>query len=199
LRHLVPSRHFVVQESTSRRKKKGSEETVDTHVPFMTLFLQHQAEVKAFIGSLVRDRHARDDLFQEVALVLWEKFATYEPGRSFGAWARGIAAKKVLQRWERNGRLPLPLAPETIQALLDAFERTQKPRSAYGAALERCMESLPDRARQLLALRYEQSLHLGEIAQRVGSTLDAVHKTLSRLRARLQECVEQRLAAGESP
>ena len=51
-----------------------------------------------------------------------------------------------------------------------------------------------------VALRYEQALSLGQIAQQIGSTLDAVHKALSRLRARLQECVEQRLAAaGESP
>jgi RNA polymerase sigma-70 factor (ECF subfamily) len=171
---------------------------MDAHVEFMTLFLRHQAEVKAFIGSLVRDRHARDDLFQEVALILWEKFPTYEPGRSFGAWARGIAAKKVLQRWERDRRLPLPFAPETIQALLDAFERTEASASAQSEALERCLKDMPEKSHHLLVLRYEQALSLGQIARQVGSTLDAVHKALARLRARLQECVEQRLrAAGE--
>jgi RNA polymerase sigma-70 factor (ECF subfamily) len=168
---------------------------VDAHAEFMTLFLRYQGEVKAFIGSVVRDRHARDDLFQEVALVLWEKFGTYQPGRSFGAWARGIAAKKVLQRWEKIGRLPLPFAPDTMQALLDAFERTEPPVSAQGAALEQCMAELPDRSRRLLALRYDEALSLDEIARQVGSTLDAVHKALSRLRARLQECVARRLAA----
>jgi RNA polymerase sigma-70 factor (ECF subfamily) len=171
---------------------------MDTQVEFLTLFLRHQAEVKAFIGSLVRDRHARDDLFQEVSLVLWEKFPTYEPGRSFAAWARGIAARKVLQRWEKDGRLPQPFAPQTIQALLDAFERTEAEASARGEALERCLENLPEKSHHLLTLRYEQTLTLGQIARQVGSTLDAIHKALSRLRARLQECVEQRLrAAGE--
>ena len=168
---------------------------MDTHVEFMTLFLRNQSEVKAFIGSLVRDRDARDDLFQEVALILWEKFPTHDPGRSFGAWARGIAAKKVMQRWEKAGRLPLPFAPETIQALLDAYERTEASASAASVALERCLEDLPDKSRRLLALRYEQALGLGQIAQQVGSTLSGIHKALSRLRTRLQECVEQRLAA----
>jgi len=172
---------------------------MDTHVEFMTLFLRHQAEVKAFIGSLVRDRHGRDDLLQEVALILWEKFPLYDPTRSFGAWARGIAAKQVMQRWEKTRRLPMPFAPQTIQALLDAFERTEASTSAPSAALERCMQDLPKESLQLLVLRYEQALSLGQIAQQVGRTLDAVHKTLSRLRARLKECVEQRLrAAGES-
>src|SRR5947209_8271641 len=117
------------------------------HVEFMALFLRHQAELKAFIGSLVRDRHARDDLLQEVALVLWEKFSAYDPGRSFGAWARGIAANKVMQRWEKAGRLPLPFAPAAIQALLDAFERTEASTSAHGVALERCLEDLPEKSR----------------------------------------------------
>jgi RNA polymerase sigma-70 factor (ECF subfamily) len=161
----------------------------------MTLFLRHQADVKAFIGALVRDSHARDDVFQEVALILWEKFASYEPNRSFGAWARGVAAKKILQRWEKSGRLPLPFAPQTIQALLDAFERTEVAESVQSAALEHCMKTLPDKSRHLLALRYEEALTLEQIAQRVGSTLDAVHKALSRLRSRLQECVQRRLTA----
>src|SRR5258708_34106656 len=108
--------HFRVQLAPRSRKMDGREGTMDTHVEFMTLFLRHQAEVKAFIGSLVRDRHGRDDLLQEVALILWEKFPLYDPARSFGAWARGIAAKQVMQRWEKTRRLPMPFAPQTIQA-----------------------------------------------------------------------------------
>jgi RNA polymerase sigma-70 factor (ECF subfamily) len=100
-----------------------------------------------------------------------------------------------MQRWEQAGRLPLPFAPETIQAILDAYERTEAAASARGEALRRCLEHLPPRSRRLLALRYEKALRLGEIAREVGSTLDAVHKALARIRTRLQECVEQRLAA----
>ncbi len=170
---------------------------MDPQVEFMTLFLKHQADLKAFLGSLVRDRHARDDLFQEVALTLWQKFDTYDRGRSFGGWARGVAAKKVLQRWERVERLPLPFPPEAVQALVDAYERSEAAESARADALEKCLESLSDKSRRLLAMRYEESLSLAQIAHAVGATLDAVHKALSRLRVRLQECVEQRLAAGE--
>jgi RNA polymerase sigma-70 factor (ECF subfamily) len=173
----------------------AEKDRMDQQAEFLTLFLQHQADCKAFIGSVVRDRHARDDIFQEVALLLWKKFAEYDPRFSFGAWARGIAAKKIMQQWEKVGKLPLPQAPQVIQTLLDAFERTETSASAEIEALEHCLELLPEKSRQLLALRYEESLSLNQIAQRVQSTLDAVHKALSRLRARLQECVDQRLAA----
>jgi RNA polymerase sigma-70 factor, ECF subfamily len=163
---------------------------------FLTLFLRHQDDVRAFIGSLVRDPHAREDVFQEVALILWNEFPRYDRARPFGAWARGIAANKVLQRWGKDSRAPVPFPPEAIAALLDAYERTETDHSARALALERCLEALPEKSRQLLALRYEQSLKLGQIAERLRTTADAVHKALSRIRERLQGCIRRRLAAG---
>jgi RNA polymerase sigma-70 factor (ECF subfamily) len=168
---------------------------MDPQNEFLPLFLQHQVSVRAFIASLVRDRHTRDDLFQEVALTLWHEFARYDRSRSFAAWARGIAANKVLQRWHKDNRQPAPFPPEAIQALLDACERSEQTESRRAEALEACLEQLPEKSRQLLNLRYDRALKLGEIAQRLHTTLDAVHKALSRIRDRLQQCVERRLAA----
>jgi RNA polymerase sigma-70 factor (ECF subfamily) len=168
---------------------------LDVHSEFLKRFLQHESDLKAFIGSLVRDPHARDDLFQDVALVLWEKYSSYDPARSFGAWARGIAGKRIMQRWEREGRVPLPFSPRSIEAIADAYERTASSAFDRAGALELCLERLPRRSRHLLTLRYEESLTLNEIAVRLGGTLDAVHKALSRIRSRLQECVQKRLAS----
>jgi RNA polymerase sigma-70 factor (ECF subfamily) len=170
---------------------------MDSQSRFLALLLQHQLGLRAFIGSLVRDREARDDLFQEVALTLWNEFARYDPARPFGAWARGIAAHKVQQRWAREARVPVPFPPAAIQALLDAYDRTEAVESHRADALQRCLDQLPERSRQLLALRYEQSLSLAQIADRVCSTPDAVHKALSRLRARLHQCVQMRLAVAQ--
>jgi RNA polymerase sigma-70 factor (ECF subfamily) len=168
---------------------------MDPQNEFLPLFLEHQVGVRAFLGSLVRDRHARDDLFQEVALTLWQEFPRYDRARSFGAWARGIAANKVLQRWHKDNRQPAPFPPEAIQALLDACERNEKSESQEAEGLELCLQKLPEKSRQLLNLRYDRALKLGEIAQRLNTTMDAVHKALSRIRDRLQQCVERRLAA----
>ncbi|MBM3966699.1 MAG: sigma-70 family RNA polymerase sigma factor [Planctomycetes bacterium] len=71
---------------------------------FLELLLRHQTEVKAFIGSVIRNRQARDDVFQEVAVILWKRFAEYDPCRPFGAWARGIAVNKILQELRQQRR-----------------------------------------------------------------------------------------------
>lgn len=163
---------------------------------FLKLLLQREGEVRAFIGSLVRDPHVREDVLQEVALTLWQQFERYDPGRSFGAWARGIAARKVLERRRQDRRFPLAFSPETIQAVLAAFDRTEHGEPQRLAALERCVSQLPQRSRDLLALMYEHELSGKELALQTGRTVDAVYQVLSRIRASLADCIQRRLSAG---
>ena len=169
---------------------------MDEHAAFLGHFLKHQDDIRAFIGSIVRDRTNCDDIFQDVAVVLWQKFKDYDASRSFGAWARGIAVNKVLQSLEKSKRLPVLLSPEAIEAILAAFNESEAESGPERLALEGCLKSLPERSQRLIALRYEQSLRLAEIARQIESSLDAVHKTLSRIRGALRRCIEQRIAAG---
>ena len=167
---------------------------------FLRLFLPEQASVRAFIRATVWDRARCDDLFQEVALVLWRELDRYDPARPFGAWARGVAGKTVLKSYRDVRRSPAMLSPEAIQALEAAFAQMaaggETPsRSTREDALRVCLEQLPERARALVQLRYRESLKAAEIASRLMSSPDAVQKALSRLRDSLQKCVERRLRA----
>lgn len=161
---------------------------------FLKTLLAHEADLRAFIGSLVRDLHARDDVFQEVAVALWQQAEQYDPARSFGAWARGIAANKILQRRRQDERFPVVFSPETIQAVLDAFDRTEETASGRRDALAECLKRLPQEPRRLLAMRYEEGLGVDRIARRVNRTVDAVYRALSRIRAALEACIRRRLA-----
>ncbi len=168
---------------------------MDRQEEYLKLLFGCELEIRAFIGSIVRRPHDADDIFQEVALTLWKEFSRYDRGKPFGAWARGIAAVKLMQRWDQTKRLPVVLSPEAIEAVSRAFDRAETPASREGEALEHCLDQLPDKSRQLLALRYERSLTIEQIAQELQATLDAVYQSLSRLRARLQECVNRRLSS----
>ena len=88
------------------------------------------------------------------------------------------------------------LAPETIEALLRAYDRTDAA-ADRADALRACVERLPEKSRRLLELRYEDDLPCDEIAARVGSSIDAVYQNLSRIRGRLEECVRRRLELPE--
>jgi RNA polymerase sigma-70 factor, ECF subfamily len=166
---------------------------MDEQARFLGCFLKCQDDIRAFLYSIVRDRHACDDLLQDVALTLWKKFDEYDAKRPFGAWARGIAAKKILQSFEKSKHLPVLLSPEAIEAILGAYDQTELD-SGMRSALETCLKALPERSQNLISLRYEKTLKLGEIARAMQSSLDAVHKALSRIRLTLRKCVEQQVA-----
>lgn len=160
---------------------------------FLSLFLTHESDIRAFIGSIILDRHVRQDIFQDVAMVLWEKFDKYDSAKPFGPWARAIAAHKILQHRHKNSRFPIAFPADAIPAILAAYERKEARPVSEHVALDECVESLPERSRELLQLRYERDLRAEEIAMMTGKSVDAVHQTLCRIRARLADCVKRRL------
>jgi RNA polymerase sigma-70 factor, ECF subfamily len=164
---------------------------VNDRADFLKHFLKNEGDLRAFIGSLIRDWNVTEDVLQDVALTAWERFDDFDGTRSFGAWARGIAVNKILRRREQNARFPVPFSPETITALSDAFDRTEGAASA-GPDLEPCLERLPEKSRRLLTLRYGESLDIRQVAERLASTPDAVYKALLRVRRLIRECVEAR-------
>jgi RNA polymerase sigma-70 factor (ECF subfamily) len=160
---------------------------------FLELFLAHEGELRAFIGAVVRDAQAREDVFQEVARTLWRNFGRFDASRRFGAWARGIAANKVLEEHRRRARSPLSFAPEVVEAIRDAYDATEERPGAREEALRQCVQNLPEKSRTLLALRYGDGLKCTSIARRLGHSVDSVYQTLSRLRTALESCIRQRL------
>ncbi len=168
---------------------------MDRNENFLRLFLANEGELRAFIRSLVRDPHVRDDVFQEVALICWRSFDHYEKARPFGPWAKGIAANKILQLWDRSSRQPVAFSPETVEAILAAFNRTAQAASPRLDALRECIKALPEKSRQLLSYRYERSFKPEKIAVLIKATRDAVYKSLARIRMKLEDCVRWRLAS----
>ncbi len=161
---------------------------------FLELLLSNQVAIKAYIGACVRDRVLRDDLFQEVALVLWDRFDEFDDANApFLAWARGIAANKILKEYRRIARSSVVLSPESLESMSQAYERTVTDISEKRVALEICIEQLPEKSRSLLNQHYKYGQPIVEIARGMKKRTDAVYQSLSRIRKRLAECVQLRM------
>ena len=165
---------------------------------FLRVFLKSETDLKAYIFSVIRDRQSGEDIFQDVAMILWEKFDQFDRSRSFDAWARGIARNRILKHWEQNRQSHPTLTPEALNAVSDSYARHQFDTGREQDALRECIQKLPEKSRRLIALRYENSLKLQDLASQVGLTLDAAHKSLSRIRLGLQRCIEQRMSRSEA-
>ncbi len=157
---------------------------------FLTLFLRSEREIFRYVAALVPNVGDAEDIVQQAAMSLWEKFDAYDPTQPFTPWACRFALNKARQWIERRQRwqalLDHGLAEELAQRrqeLQPEFERQLK-------HLETCLGKLPPEQRTLVEGYYYERADIESLAERSGRTVAATYKTLQRIRQALQCCVE---------
>jgi len=79
---------------------------------FVRLLARHDREVYRYVLTLLPDRTEADDVLQETAAALWEKFGEYDPDKPFYPWACRFAFFEVLKHRRRVGRSRLRFSEE---------------------------------------------------------------------------------------
>ena len=169
-----------------------------THLPLRERFLHHflecESALRGFIASVMARPADREDILQEVALRLWQLYDRYDTARPFTPWALGIAARRMKEECRKAARRPLLMDSGTIERLAFAFEQLADEAGAdEQAALDQCLNALPEASAALIRGRYFQHQSIDALASSTGQTVAAVYQTLCRLRRRLAECIRQRL------
>jgi RNA polymerase sigma-70 factor (ECF subfamily) len=167
---------------------------------FVLLYTRHQREIRAYIAALVGNWAEADEVMAETSLALWNQFDRYDPTRSFGAWACGVAFHRVLRRRRALGRDRHEFGGAFEAAAERAAARMESDADRLGArtaALESCLGKLPEADRGLLESAYRGDSTIRDLAGRLGRPAKAVYKTLARIRAVLVACVEKTLAEAD--
>jgi len=157
------------------------------------LWSRNQYLVEAFIRSLVRDATDRDDILQETAKQVAMMFHEYDSDRPFANWVVGIARFKVLECQNRTRRDRKMVGSEVLDQVAGAFARVTTDKAPRIAAMETCVGKLAPRHRQLLDLRYTESMGVQAIADRVGLKPNTISVALYKVRAGLAECIRKQL------
>src|SRR5947209_10566387 len=90
--------------------KRRPEDPAAAQQRFLSLFLGSEREVFRYVAALAPNVTDAEDIVQQTALSLWEKFDAYDPRQPFTPWACRFALNKAKQWIERRKRW---------QALLD--------------------------------------------------------------------------------
>lgn len=164
------------------------------HEEFERLFLPAQTTLRGYLLASTGDGAVTDDLFQNVATVLWRKFGEYDRSRSFTTWAIGIARLEALKRRQTLARSRLVFSEEAVAALAQAAAEVAGKEDARLAHLRLCIDKLPVRERNTLDLRFGENLSLAEIGDRLHRSAEAVGMMMMRIRRWLRDCVERAMA-----
>lgn len=160
---------------------------------FEALFRAHYPDLCRFAASRVGSPDAAEDVVQEVFFRVWSRRAEWEVTGSVRAYLYGAVCNRALnlleQRethrrgHERAGREGS--APGMGEAQPAADERLQAEESA--AEVRRAVAALPERAREVVTLRWQHGLRYAEIAGIMGISVKGVENQLARSLRALRE------------
>ena len=157
---------------------------------FADIVRRHQAAVFSIALHFLGDRSAAEELAQDVFLQLHANLATMKSEDHMKFWLRKVTAHRCID-YKRRRRLPqvsLEDAPEPSAP-------TQASDPFLARRLRQYVASLPEKARLVVILRYQEDLRAEDIAEALAMPLATVKSHLQRSLAMLREKVTR--AIGE--
>ena len=148
---------------------------------FLRLFLASRSQINGYILFLVPNATDAEEVFQETATPMLEKFHDYREGTNFAAWAKKIAMYKVMEFRRKKPRSPLSFDREVLDKIVEASENALNQQQEQRDALRKCLEKLSDDDRSLLMIRYEQGLTISGMAGELEKSVHTLYKKMGKI------------------
>jgi len=162
------------------------------------LLSRHQGELFRYIFALLPHEEDARDVLQETSVALLRKFDEYDSTKPFLAWAYRFAYLEVLKQRDRNVRGHRLLSAALVEWLARERELAEPALEDRARALEHCLAELPAADRELIRLRYEGQARADELVRALGTSRRTLFRQLERVRRRLYDCINRRLASVEA-
>lgn len=159
------------------------------------LWARTEPIIRVYIAAAIGDSHQTDDVIQDIAAVVTEKFCEFDLDRDFSRWALGVARHRVAKTIRGRFRDRHVFSTEMISELAEVVDEVRLEYDVRKSALRHCMGLLKGRSRRILEMRYQWGKQVQAIALDLGMSRVAVSGVLLRVRKALAQCIEQRLAA----
>ena len=178
--------HRNQQDETLVMLTLAGEETA-----YEALVTRYQKAVVTAAASVTKNRFMAEDAAQDAFVTAWMKLNTLQEPQKFGAWVCRIAKNCALNMVGRyRSFLPLDVV-DNVNAFADA---DSNPAELYALSEEReevnkSIEALPEKVKQIIHLHYFEGLSIVEIADRLriseGTVKWQLHDGRKRIRKEL--------------
>ena len=171
-----------------------------TEQQILQSLMQSRTRLSAAAWVVVRDTHAAEDIFQNVALKAMTREVSFETESALMSWAFITARREGIDWLRRHQREALGLDTEILDLLDREWQCAPSiPEGAKIEALQDCLAAAPESARRLLKLRYFDGYSCEQVAEQMDIGLNAIYKRVSRLHESLRQCIEGKLGPRAEP
>jgi len=178
---------YVSDEALGRERKAYGVKT--DRAGFEELVREHQSMVFSIAYRFLHDRAAAEELAQDVFLKLYSQLPQMESADHVKFWLRRVIAHRAMDH-ARSAYRRREVALEDVQEPISP-EGSRDPLLERG--LRRLVDSLPEAARMIVVLRYEEDMEPNEIAQAlnmpVATVKSRLRRTLVLLRGKAQRLI----------
>ncbi|MBR6057899.1 MAG: sigma-70 family RNA polymerase sigma factor [Victivallales bacterium] len=151
--------------------------------------------IRLYLNSAIYNRADAQDVLQRVALCAYQKYDEYDSSQPFQGWLFGIAKFEVLGYFRNLGRNPEVIDSEISERLADNMEDQSEAISREDderrEKLEHLLTQLPEKAQELVRLRFFENREYDEIASLLNTNEGAVRTALSRIIAKLRSMAKE--------
>jgi RNA polymerase sigma-70 factor, ECF subfamily len=159
----------------------------DVALDFAQVVADNQSMVFSIAVRFLRDRQSAQELAQDVFLQLYEKLRRIESPAHATGWLRRAICHRCIDE-ARKRKLRPRIGIDTVP---EPLAESRNPDLLLNERLRRMVEELPENARMVVLLRYQEDLDPGDIAEMLSVPVSTVksqlHRSLAVLRGRLEK------------
>jgi RNA polymerase sigma-70 factor (ECF subfamily) len=154
---------------------------------FTQLVKDNQSMVFSLALRFVRDRAGAEELAQDVFLQLYQQLARIESSAHATWWLRRTVCHRSIDEVRKR-----KLRPRIgLESVPEPADKGTQPDLLLHGRIRNMVETLPEKARMVVLLRYQEDLDPAEISEMLDMPVSTVkshlHRSLALLRGRLQK------------
>ena len=159
-----------------------------------------QKEVWKVVAAMLHNRETTEELVQETFVKAYIHLDQFDINRDFTKWIKGIARNVVREKLRTSFRTEkhLSLYHEHLKQKLMDDKSYVHHNERLADALDKCKQELSQHSKEILDMRYLYSVSFEKIAKKTGRSLEATRQLLWRIKLKLKECIQNKIADHET-
>jgi len=144
---------------------------------FNIMVNKYQSNIIKFVYGMIKDKEAAEDITQEVFITIYNKLYMYNPQYKFSNWILQIARNKCIDYIRKYKRV----YEANIEDIISVSSKEPSPEEILEfkevkVVVEKFINGLSDIDRQIIILRYTESLTFLDISEIMNMSESAVKR-----------------------
>jgi RNA polymerase sigma-70 factor (ECF subfamily) len=157
--------------------------------------LGERLKLLPYLRSIVRRRDLAEDIFQDLCVLALQKHQELAKISHLERWLRVAARQLAMNALRKASNQNLQLGDQVLDLMDRHWSRLDGTSGSVMAdMLELCVQRLAPSARNILNARYVEGLACGEVAVKLGRSVESLYVALSRIHKRLAQCIRRNMA-----